>query len=155
MQLIWVSREAKYFCKRGWTGHFGKHEVICPSGSLVDPKGFFRHSAACATGIWTIFRQGRSDSGLRREYRAFTNLYFYNLPYGKYGGSTSALERSADSSRTSPHFRFVPTGDIAVFDVAESPSQSIEYVLMNDCSPVSVGRRCSRRGVAPPQQLRR
>jgi hypothetical protein len=86
--------------------------VICPSGSFLDPKGFFRHSAACATGIWTIFRQGRSDSGLRREYRAFTNLYFYNLPYGKYGGSTSALERLADSSRTSPHFRFVPTVDI-------------------------------------------
>jgi hypothetical protein len=40
-ELIWVEREAKYFCKRGWTGHFGKHEVICPSGRFIDPKGFF------------------------------------------------------------------------------------------------------------------
>ncbi len=23
------------FCKRGWTGHFGKHEVICPSGQNI------------------------------------------------------------------------------------------------------------------------
>jgi hypothetical protein len=38
MHLIWVSGEGKYFCKRGWTGHFGKHEVICPSGNLgVNP----------------------------------------------------------------------------------------------------------------------
>src|SRR5260370_151022 len=28
----WVGGEGKYFCKRGWTSHFGKHEVICPSG---------------------------------------------------------------------------------------------------------------------------
>jgi hypothetical protein len=34
MQLIWVRRKQKYFCKRGWTGHFGKHEVICPSGKI-------------------------------------------------------------------------------------------------------------------------
>jgi hypothetical protein len=26
--------EAKYFCKWGWTSHFGKHEVICPSGTI-------------------------------------------------------------------------------------------------------------------------
>jgi hypothetical protein len=32
-ELIWVGREGKYFLKRGWTGHFGKHEVICPSGN--------------------------------------------------------------------------------------------------------------------------
>jgi hypothetical protein len=32
MDLIWVRREGKYFCKWGWTGHFGKHEVICPTG---------------------------------------------------------------------------------------------------------------------------
>src|SRR5947207_15776942 len=37
LEVIWVRREQKYFCKRGWTGHFGKHEVICPSGRLVDP----------------------------------------------------------------------------------------------------------------------
>ena len=34
MELIWVRREAKYFCKWGWTSHFGKHEVICPSGKI-------------------------------------------------------------------------------------------------------------------------
>jgi hypothetical protein len=34
MQLIWVRRETKYFCKRGWTSHFGKHEVICPTGKI-------------------------------------------------------------------------------------------------------------------------
>jgi len=37
-ELIWVVSEAKYFCKRGWTSHFGKNEVICPSGNLgVNP----------------------------------------------------------------------------------------------------------------------
>src|SRR6266516_3391297 len=40
-ELICLRLKQKYFCKRGWTGHFGKHEVICPSGSFVDPKGFF------------------------------------------------------------------------------------------------------------------
>jgi hypothetical protein len=34
-ELIWVGRKQKYFCKRGWTGHFGKHEVICPSGKIT------------------------------------------------------------------------------------------------------------------------
>jgi hypothetical protein len=34
LEVIWVKREGKYFCKWGWTGHFGKHEVICPSGSF-------------------------------------------------------------------------------------------------------------------------
>jgi len=33
-ELIWVWRKQKYFCKRGWTAHFGKHEVICPSGKI-------------------------------------------------------------------------------------------------------------------------
>jgi hypothetical protein len=33
-ELICLRCEAKYFCKRGWTGHFGKHEVICPSGTI-------------------------------------------------------------------------------------------------------------------------
>jgi hypothetical protein len=32
--VIWVRREGKYFCKRGWTGKSAKHELICPSGSL-------------------------------------------------------------------------------------------------------------------------
>jgi hypothetical protein len=32
LEVIWVRREGKYFCKWGWTSHFGKHEVICPSG---------------------------------------------------------------------------------------------------------------------------
>ena len=35
LEVIWVRREQKYFCKRGWTSHFGKHEVICPSGKKV------------------------------------------------------------------------------------------------------------------------
>jgi hypothetical protein len=34
IKVIWVRREGKYFCKRGWTDHFGKHEVICPSGKI-------------------------------------------------------------------------------------------------------------------------
>src|SRR5712671_3176363 len=33
-ELIWVRCEGKYFCKRGWTSHFGKHEVICPPGKI-------------------------------------------------------------------------------------------------------------------------
>jgi hypothetical protein len=28
IEVIWVKRERKYFCKRGWTGK----SVICPSG---------------------------------------------------------------------------------------------------------------------------
>ena len=31
-----ASGEAKYFYKWGWTSHFGKHEVICPSGKSVE-----------------------------------------------------------------------------------------------------------------------
>ncbi len=34
IEVIWVRRKQKYFCKRGWTSHFGKHEVICPSGKI-------------------------------------------------------------------------------------------------------------------------
>src|SRR6266566_2937253 len=34
VEVIWVRRQTKYFCKRGWTDHFGKHEVICPSGKI-------------------------------------------------------------------------------------------------------------------------
>jgi hypothetical protein len=34
-ELIWVRREGKYFCKRGWTGHPGKHQLICPSGKSI------------------------------------------------------------------------------------------------------------------------
>src|SRR5213595_3050064 len=33
-ELICLGLKQKYFCKRGWTGHFGKHEVICPSGRI-------------------------------------------------------------------------------------------------------------------------
>ena len=36
LEVIWVSREGKYFCKGGWTGGLAKHEVICPSGTFVD-----------------------------------------------------------------------------------------------------------------------
>jgi hypothetical protein len=35
MELIWARREAKYFCKWGWTGQPAKHELICPSGDRV------------------------------------------------------------------------------------------------------------------------
>src|SRR6266480_320537 len=34
-ELICLGPKQKYFCKRGWTGHFGKHEVICPSGKIT------------------------------------------------------------------------------------------------------------------------
>src|SRR5437667_8404025 len=33
-ELICLGPKQKYFCKRGWTSHFGKHEVICPSGKI-------------------------------------------------------------------------------------------------------------------------
>jgi hypothetical protein len=33
-ERIWLRREAKYFCKRGWTRYFGKHGLICPSGKI-------------------------------------------------------------------------------------------------------------------------
>jgi hypothetical protein len=42
MHLIWVGGEEKYFCKRGWTSHFGKHEVICPSGKISTATGMER-----------------------------------------------------------------------------------------------------------------
>ena len=38
-ELICLRCEGKYFCKRGWTGHFGKHEVICPSGKISTVAG--------------------------------------------------------------------------------------------------------------------
>jgi len=34
--LICISEKQKYFCKRGWTRHNCKAEVICPSGSEKD-----------------------------------------------------------------------------------------------------------------------
>src|SRR6266566_2258895 len=34
-ELICLGPKQKYFCKRGWTSHFGKHEVICPSGKIA------------------------------------------------------------------------------------------------------------------------
>jgi hypothetical protein len=40
----------------------------------------------------------------------------------------SGLPPLATGQRTSLEVRFVPTGDIAVFYVAEAPSQSIEQV---------------------------
>src|SRR6202158_1858185 len=50
MHLIWVGRKRKYFCKWGWTGHFGKHEVICPSGKVF---------AGCVDGGgWVLTRNG-------------------------------------------------------------------------------------------------
>jgi hypothetical protein len=30
--LIYISEKQKYFCKRGWTRHNCKAELICPSG---------------------------------------------------------------------------------------------------------------------------
>src|SRR5258708_268417 len=41
-ELIWACLKQKYFCKRGWTGHFGKHEVICPSGKIGWPNSSLR-----------------------------------------------------------------------------------------------------------------
>ena len=34
IKVILVKREREYFCKRGWTGHLAKHELICPSGQI-------------------------------------------------------------------------------------------------------------------------
>src|SRR5205823_12982040 len=36
-ELICLGPKQKYFCKRGRTSHFGKHEVICPSGQNHPP----------------------------------------------------------------------------------------------------------------------
>src|SRR5258708_35756277 len=41
----WVGGEGKYFCKRGWTNHFGKHEVICPSGKTTTSVNYQAGSA--------------------------------------------------------------------------------------------------------------
>src|SRR5439155_9972482 len=40
-ELICLGPKQKYFCKRGWTSHFGKHEVICPTGKISTVAGFF------------------------------------------------------------------------------------------------------------------
>src|SRR5258708_1116279 len=62
-ELIWVGREGKYFCKRGWTGHFGKHEVICPSGKITT-----RRNRRSRDGMASdVFRSSRSGSRDRRE----------------------------------------------------------------------------------------
>src|SRR6266478_3550890 len=46
-ELICLGPKQKYFCKRGWTGHFGKHEVICPSGKI----------SLCTEAVITLFPQ--------------------------------------------------------------------------------------------------
>src|SRR6266702_7663884 len=56
-ELIWVRPEEKYFCKRGWTSHFGKHEVICPSGKISRP---VRRRRAKAEAVTRLFIVGES-----------------------------------------------------------------------------------------------
>jgi hypothetical protein len=34
MPLIWVRREAKYFCNGSWTQGLENREVICPPGKI-------------------------------------------------------------------------------------------------------------------------
>jgi hypothetical protein len=41
IKVILVKREREYFCKRGWTGHLAKHQLICPSGKIT--RGRTRH----------------------------------------------------------------------------------------------------------------
>ena len=54
-ELIWVRGKQKYFCKRGWTGHFGTHEVICPSGSFAsDARDYFAVMAAMKSPQATV-----------------------------------------------------------------------------------------------------
>jgi hypothetical protein len=70
MHLIWVSRERKYFCKRGWTRHFGKHEVICPSGKVfagcVDGGGWVLSERTFAkTPANPLAHRARRDGGVQ------------------------------------------------------------------------------------------
>jgi len=46
MPLIWVNREAEYFCKRGWTAPRARRVLICPSGKISRPSFLF---APCPT----------------------------------------------------------------------------------------------------------
>src|SRR6266446_7233775 len=57
MHLIWVRPKQKYFCKGGWTGHFGKHEVICPSGKISTAAGL---SATKSRSKWEIEMDDRT-----------------------------------------------------------------------------------------------
>src|ERR1700676_1227995 len=41
IKVILVKREREYFCKRCWTGHLAKHQLICPSGKIT--RGRTRH----------------------------------------------------------------------------------------------------------------
>ena len=60
MQLIWVRREQKYFCKRGWTGILAKQEVICPSGRFVDPIEQFHTVRMRETAMSESFRKSKA-----------------------------------------------------------------------------------------------
>jgi hypothetical protein len=43
--LIWVKREAEYFCEKGWTGQ----PLICLSGKLHDLSGILSTGKGAAT----------------------------------------------------------------------------------------------------------
>src|SRR5436309_7928832 len=58
-ELICLGGKQKYFCKRGWTSHFGKHEVICPSGRFVEMTG--KISPFVIPGRCAVFGPSRND----------------------------------------------------------------------------------------------
>ena len=73
LEVIWVRRETKYFCKRGWTGNLAKHEVICPSGAYsgayarqAAPRGggAQQRSLASRLRFWAVETRSHIESRL-------------------------------------------------------------------------------------------
>src|SRR3981189_860704 len=66
MHLIWVRPEQKYFCKRGWTGHFGKNEMICPTGENQPP--FALRATGDTAGLSAAARRAKA-AGVSGRFR--------------------------------------------------------------------------------------
>jgi hypothetical protein len=89
-ELIWVWRKGKYFCKRGWTGHFGKHEVICPSGGL---HAIRLANASLAERLTDRFSIERTSS-VTRAHTHKSSLIAARCPICADSGPNSASQRN-------------------------------------------------------------
>ena len=80
-----ASGETKYFCKGGLASHFGKHEVICPSGKSVESVQQFTSIFAQVLRSGVVARFVPS----RREIKRYLRIRFRCRSPGK-----SDLDRS-------------------------------------------------------------
>src|SRR5438876_9130923 len=82
-ELICLGPKQKYFRKRGWTGHFGKHEVICPSGKirLMRSTNYAERANGCHTPPPGL-AFGEPDDRLQRGIQYAAAFRFHRCRFG-------------------------------------------------------------------------